>query len=116
MISSLSSENINYEEFQRYLPLYDQHLPAKFEGLEKLRLEEIPEVLEARSASGDAFLEKTEIQALMEWKLWLLAWLFRLEEDQVGGRWLTVDNVQQTWDIPTQSCKADSRKQPGRGP
>lgn len=78
MKSSMSSEKISLEEFQRYLPLYEQHLPPKIEGLEKLRLEEVPEVLEARSASGDAFLE---IQALMEWKLWVLASLFRLGED-----------------------------------
>lgn len=53
--------------------LYDQYLPPKIEGLEKLRLEEVPEVLGARRASGDVFLEKTEVQALMEWKLWLSA-------------------------------------------
>lgn len=53
--------------------MYDQYLPPKIEGLEKLRLEEVPEVLEARRASGDVFLEKTEVQALMEWKLWLSA-------------------------------------------
>lgn len=73
MKSSLSSEKISYEEFQLYLRLYEQYLPPKIEGLEKLRLEEVPEVLEARRATGDAFLEKTEVQALIEWKLWVLA-------------------------------------------
>lgn len=73
MKSSLSSDKISYEEFQLHIRLYDQYLPPKIEGLEKLRLEEVPEVLEARRASGDAFLEKTEVQALMEWKLWVSA-------------------------------------------
>ena len=58
MISSLISDNINYEEFQRCLPLYEQHLPAKSEGLEKLRLEQVPEVLEARSALEMPFLKR----------------------------------------------------------
>lgn len=77
MKPSLSLDKISYEEFQGYLLLYEQHLPPNIEGLEKLRLEEVPEVLEARRASGDAFLEKTEARALMEWKLWVSAWLFR---------------------------------------
>lgn len=67
MKSSLSSDKISYEEFQLHTRLYDQYLPPK------IRLEEVPEVLEARRASGDVFLEKTEVQALMEWKLWLSA-------------------------------------------
>lgn len=68
---SLTSEKISYEDFQLYLRLYEQYLPPKIEGLEKLRLEEVPEVLEGRRESGDAFLEKTEVQALMGWKLWV---------------------------------------------
>lgn len=40
MKSSLSSDKISYEELQLHTRLYDQYLPPKIEGLEKLRLEE----------------------------------------------------------------------------
>lgn len=52
--------------------MYEHYLPARLEGLEQLRLDEVPEVLEMRRKEGDAFLEKTEVTALVEWKLCVL--------------------------------------------
>lgn len=49
--------------------MYEKYLPPKVKGLEKLRLEEVPGVLEQRREDGKAFLEKTEVTNLVEWKL-----------------------------------------------
>ncbi|MCJ1429083.1 hypothetical protein MMC29_006996 [Sticta canariensis] len=69
MKPSLSPDNISYVDYKGNLGMYETYLPAKIEGLEKLRLEEVPEVLEMRRKDGDAFLEKTEVTALVKWKL-----------------------------------------------
>lgn len=69
MKPSLNPDNISYADYKGYWGMYEVYLPAKIEGLEKLRLEEVPEVLEMRRKDGDAFLEKTEVTALVEWKL-----------------------------------------------
>lgn len=52
--------------------MYEHYLPAKIEGLDHLRLEDVPEVLDMRRKDGDAFLEMTEVAALVEWKLCVL--------------------------------------------
>lgn len=69
MKTNLRSDKINYDDFKGYLGMYEHYVPAKIEGLEQLRLEEVPEVLEMRRNDGGAFLEKTEVTALVEWKL-----------------------------------------------
>lgn len=73
MKPSLSPDTISYDDFKGYLGMYEHYLPAKIEGLDRLRLEEVPEVLEMRRKDGDAFLEKTEVTALVEWKLCVLS-------------------------------------------
>lgn len=69
MKTSLGPDKISYDEYKGHLGMYDHYLPAKIQALDHLRLEEVPEVLEMRRKDGDAFLEKTEVTALVEWKL-----------------------------------------------
>lgn len=69
MYSPPNADKISHEIFKTKLFMYDSYLPPKILGLEKLRFEEVLEVLEARREEGGAFLEKTEVTALVEWKL-----------------------------------------------
>ena len=69
MKSALSADKVSYEDFKRNLGLYERHVPANIQGLEELRLREIPELLEQRRKDGNAQLEKTDVTGLVEWKL-----------------------------------------------
>ena len=66
-----SPSQINYSTFQLHLHSYEAHVPEKIHGLEEIRLKEIPETLDQRKKDSDAFLEKTEVTALVEWKLFV---------------------------------------------
>lgn len=48
---------------------YDSHVPDKIQELENLRSKTTPEILAQRKKDGSAFLEKTEVNGLVEWKL-----------------------------------------------
>ena len=72
MKTTLSPDKISYDDYKGYLGMYEHYLPAKIEGLDHLRLEDVPEILDMRRKDGDAFLEKTEVAALVEWKLCVL--------------------------------------------
>ena len=65
----LSAEKISYPEFQWRVRFYPDRVPDKIQSLEELRLNEVPEVLSQRKKEGNAFLEKTEVTSLVEWKL-----------------------------------------------
>lgn len=69
MKSPPTPENISHEKFKTQLMMYGTHVPPKLLELDKLRFEEVPELLEARRKDDDAFLEKSEVTALVEWKL-----------------------------------------------
>ncbi|KAL8728226.1 MAG: hypothetical protein Q9166_005529 [cf. Caloplaca sp. 2 TL-2023] len=72
MQTKLAPETISYEDFKTYRSVYDlekKKLPEKFEGLQELRYKDVPEVVAQRKKDGEAFLEKTEVQSLVEWKL-----------------------------------------------
>ena len=69
MKPELTAERISYSDFQRQLSFYQDNIPDKVQGLEELRLRAIPEVLAQRREDGNAFLEKTEVTGLVEWKL-----------------------------------------------
>ena len=69
MKSNLIASSITYADFNAHLALYPEHVPQKIQGLEELRLREIPIILAQRRKDGDAFLEKTELTSLVEWKL-----------------------------------------------
>ena len=72
MKSSQSADKISYDGIQTKLHQYESHVPAKISGLEKLRLEDVPETLNQRKGEGEPFLEKTEVTALVEWKLYVV--------------------------------------------
>ncbi|KAI4242007.1 MAG: hypothetical protein L6R40_004234 [Gallowayella cf. fulva] len=72
MHTKLAPPTISYEDFKTYRTCYDlekKKLPEKFEGLQELRYNDVPEVVAQRKKDGEAFLEKTEVQSLVEWKL-----------------------------------------------
>ncbi|KAL8641498.1 MAG: hypothetical protein Q9228_001708 [Teloschistes exilis] len=75
----LPADKISYHDFSTMLFSFAGRAPKKMEGLEELRYNEIPEVLAQRKKDGEAFLEKTEVQSLIEWKLYVcgrITWLF----------------------------------------
>ncbi|KAL8960021.1 MAG: hypothetical protein Q9183_005536, partial [Haloplaca sp. 2 TL-2023] len=65
-LEELPADKITYDAFQMFLP---ESVSEKNRQLEELRYHTIPEVLANRRKVGDAFLEKTEVQRLIEWKL-----------------------------------------------
>ena len=69
MKSSDGPSQINHSTFQSHLHRYEAHVPEKIHGLEEIRLREVPETLDQRRKDGSAFLEKTEVVALVDWKL-----------------------------------------------
>lgn len=74
MRNKLAPHNISYDDFKIYRTCYDlekKKLPEKLEGLQELRYTDVPEVVAQRKDDGEAFLEKTEVQSLVEWKLYV---------------------------------------------
>lgn len=95
MHPSLHQHSISYTDFQHHLTTYPSHIPSALNGgLSELRYDTIPAVLAERKTDSDpkpklkskskskskkdkgggdgigsAFLEKTELVSLMEWKL-----------------------------------------------
>ncbi|KAL8995213.1 MAG: hypothetical protein Q9169_005001 [Polycauliona sp. 2 TL-2023] len=72
MHTKLAPDTISYVDFHTYWACYDidkKKLPDKLEGLSELRYTDVPEVVAQRKKDGEAFLEKTEVQSLVEWKL-----------------------------------------------
>ena len=60
---------ISFGAFESIVKRYEGHVPKDLFGLEEIRLKEVPETLAQRKREGRAFLEKTEVTALTEWKL-----------------------------------------------
>lgn len=89
MKPSLDHSTISYNDFQHHLSTYQDHIPAALHrGLSELRYDTIPETLAERKTKpkskskakskndkgdgdgdGYAFIEKTELISLVEWKL-----------------------------------------------
>lgn len=67
------STQISFADFRHSVEDYPQQVPEKVQGLEELRYYEIPEALAQRRKAGEAFLEKTELKSLVEWKLYVVA-------------------------------------------
>lgn len=66
---NLNASSLSYSDFKYHLGNYPDYVPKKIQGLEELRLHEVPEILNQRRKEGNAFLEKTEVTGLVEWKL-----------------------------------------------
>lgn len=60
---------ISYDQLQSLLGMYDSYAPSNIEGLDEMRYNSIPDTLQLRKEEGDAFLDKPEVESLMEWKL-----------------------------------------------
>lgn len=71
MKSTDSPSEVTSKTLQSHLLLYDSHVPGKIQGLEEIRLKQVPETLDQRKRDGEAFLEKAEVTALVEWKLFV---------------------------------------------
>ena len=71
MKASDSPANITLPALQTHVEFYESLVPSTIAGLEELRLHSIPETLAQRKKDGDAFLEKTEVISLVEWKLYV---------------------------------------------
>ncbi|KAK5012885.1 hypothetical protein LTR39_003927, partial [Cryomyces antarcticus] len=69
MKPSQAADQISLDGLKAQLELYDRYIPEKLQSLEEKRLKTIPAALERRRRDGDAFLEKEEVQDLVEWKL-----------------------------------------------
>ncbi|KAL8727471.1 MAG: hypothetical protein Q9181_005702 [Wetmoreana brouardii] len=69
MNPDLYPDRISYTEFDQYLALSYTHIPKKIQDLDRLRYTDIPELIAKRKQDGEAFLERTEVQSLVEWKL-----------------------------------------------
>ena len=66
---SLVPSNLPFSDFMAHLSSYPEQVPKEIQGLEELRLHEVPKILAKRREDGDVFLEKTEVTGLVEWKL-----------------------------------------------
>ena len=71
MESTDGAAHVTYSDLKTHLLLYESHVPPNIQGLESLRINEIPETLAQRKKDGEAFLEKEEVKSLVEWKLWV---------------------------------------------
>ena len=71
MKPELRAEKITYMDFQHHLCTYASLVPSQLQDLDDFRFTEIPNVLSQRRSDGSAFLEKTEVTSLVEWKLYI---------------------------------------------
>lgn len=70
MAASLSYEEITPDEFAAYLGRYEDIVPDNLRELDEYRFATIPDLLrERRGKKGGAWLEREEVQKLVEWKL-----------------------------------------------
>ena len=68
MLETDTPKNITPERLKLRLNDAD-NAPQALSLLNELRYITIPQTLQSRKADGDAFLEKTELVSLVEWKL-----------------------------------------------
>ena len=69
MGSQHAFDRIAASDFEEILLQYPDTVSAKLADLEKQRLSTIPNVLAKRRAEGQAYLTKTEVATLVDWKL-----------------------------------------------
>ena len=71
MKDSQKPETILFAEFEANRDAYESFIPPELRELDDFRLHGIPKLLEERKKEGEAFLEKTELANLMDWKLYV---------------------------------------------
>lgn len=71
MKDSQKPETILFAEFEAYRDVYESFIPSELRELDDIRLDKIPRLLQQRKTEGDAFLERTELSHLMDWKLYV---------------------------------------------
>ena len=69
MASQYAFDRIAGSDFDDILSKYPDTVPAKLADLEEQRLSTIPKALAERRAEGQAYLTKTEVATLVDWKL-----------------------------------------------
>lgn len=69
MKPSFTPSQISYSDYIKSVENYPQYVPEKTQPLEPIRYSDIPETIVERRTAGEAFLEKAELQSLVEWKL-----------------------------------------------
>ena len=63
---------ISYKDFKHHVAGYSSTVPKDLESLEEQCRETIPSILAQRKEDGEAYLDKTEVTILLEWKLFAL--------------------------------------------
>ena len=71
-MASFSAHTVSRVDFNNILARYQDAVPAKLHDLDKLRFELIPEKVAQRQKESNAFLEKEEVESLVEWKLYVV--------------------------------------------
>ena len=69
MGSQHAFDRIAASDFEEILSQYPDTVPAKLADLETQRLSTIPKALAERRAEGQAYLTKSEVATLVDWKL-----------------------------------------------
>ncbi|KAF2269240.1 hypothetical protein CC78DRAFT_529465 [Lojkania enalia] len=68
-MAPLTIESITLVSFNEILSRYPSTVPEKLQELDTLRYDTIPSTLAKRKVDGDAYLAKSEVENLVEWKL-----------------------------------------------
>lgn len=69
---SLVYTKISKESFDSTLSRYPSTVSTPLLSLDTLRYTTIPDSLASRKASGDAYLDKSSVEKLVEWKLYVI--------------------------------------------
>ena len=71
MPRTLEADYISPNDFEIVLQRYESHIPSTLKDLETIRLTSVPKSLESRQHNGKSkpWLEKKELEQLVEWKL-----------------------------------------------
>jgi hypothetical protein len=68
-MSQYAFDRISNHDFEQTLAQYPETVPSKLADLEEQRLSTIPAKLKERKAKGNAYLTKSEVATLVDWKL-----------------------------------------------
>jgi hypothetical protein len=68
-MSQYAFDRISKDDFEQTLAQYPETVPSKLADMEEQRLSTIPAKLKERKAKGNAYLIKSEVVTLVDWKL-----------------------------------------------